>query len=205
MNCSPHPSHVSHCGRPSLCQFPSVRVPCYQPSRHIYFHLAFISKLANCAICLTLGNTTIAYWPVPVIYHNHWRFFSYQIICHVNLFANRSPPSPVLAVHQQVTQPHHLYSWTRHSSAFCTSAVLLLLYIDFSRLMECGRGGNNADRAGHVWKSQTVQYATKNECYKEQFLAIKSAFYNIYRCYNERMLQWKLSSIKSGCYNERML
>jgi hypothetical protein len=37
----------------------------------------------------------------------------------------------------------------------------------------------------------TVGYATKNhaikkDCYNEQFLSIKSGYYNEHRCYNER-------------------
>jgi hypothetical protein len=32
----------------------------------------------------------------------------------------------------------------------------------------------------------TVGYATMNECYNEQFLLVKSGYYNKHRCYNER-------------------
>ena len=32
----------------------------------------------------------------------------------------------------------------------------------------------------------TVECATKKECYNEQFLSMKSGFYNEHRCYNER-------------------
>jgi len=32
----------------------------------------------------------------------------------------------------------------------------------------------------------TTNDATKNECYNEQFLSIKSRCYNEHRCYNER-------------------
>ena len=31
-----------------------------------------------------------------------------------------------------------------------------------------------------------VVYVTKNECYNEQFLSIKSGYYNEHRCYNDR-------------------
>jgi hypothetical protein len=34
--------------------------------------------------------------------------------------------------------------------------------------------------------SNTVGYATTNECYNEQFLSVKSGSYNEIRCYNER-------------------
>jgi hypothetical protein len=36
------------------------------------------------------------------------------------------------------------------------------------------------------YAENTVGYATMNECYNEQFLAIKSGCYNEHRCYNER-------------------
>jgi hypothetical protein len=78
----------------------------------------------------------------------------------------------------------------------------------------------------------TTKDATKNECYNEQLISIKSGSSNEHRCYNERMLQRtvlinkimmlqqtqmlqrtnvttnerynkQLLSITSGCYNER--
>jgi len=46
------------------------------------------------------------------------------------------------------------------------------------------------------WDATTNTDATKKECYNEQFLSIKSRFYNEHRCYNERMLQRTIFIIK---------
>jgi len=43
----------------------------------------------------------------------------------------------------------------------------------------------NFYRLEHVMKRHTVGCATKNECYNEQFLSIKSGCYNEHRCYIE--------------------
>ena len=54
----------------------------------------------------------------------------------------------------------------------------------------------------------TMNKATTNGCYNEQFLSIKSGCYNeqflsiksgcnAHRCYNERMLQWTVATMNS--------
>ena len=43
----------------------------------------------------------------------------------------------------------------------------------------------------------TMNDATTNGCYNEQFLSIKSGCYNEHRCYNEWTLQWTDATMNS--------